>query len=75
MENKGWNVLYQNRQQKVEEAISCIQSNQKVFLATFCNEPQTLVEELVRQKDRLHNARCLQGYYWESLPLWGSKLL
>ncbi|MFE4706930.1 acetyl-CoA hydrolase/transferase family protein [Peribacillus simplex] len=55
MENKDWNVLYHTRQKKVEEAISFIQSNQKVFLAPFCNEPQTLVEELVRQKDRFHN--------------------
>ena len=55
MENKDWKVLYHSRQKKVEEAISSIQSNQKVFLAPFCNEPQTLVEELVRQKDRLQN--------------------
>lgn len=50
-----WKDIYHSRLKKVEEAISVIQSNQKVFLAPFCNEPQTLVEELVRQKERLQN--------------------
>ena len=51
----NWKDLYQSRLKKVEEAISVIQSNQKVFLAPFCNEPQSLVEELVQQKERLEN--------------------
>ncbi len=50
-----WKTIYQTRQTSKEEAISTIQSSQKVFLAPFCNEPQTLVEELVRQKDRLQD--------------------
>ena len=48
-----WKSIYENRRTTVEQAIRCIQSFQKVFLAPFCNEPQTLIEELVRQKDRL----------------------
>ena len=47
-----WLQHYRGRQVNAEEAISVIQSHDKVFLAPFCNEPQTLVEELVRQKDR-----------------------
>ncbi|WP_249595851.1 acetyl-CoA hydrolase/transferase family protein [Peribacillus frigoritolerans] len=47
-----WGTIYSSRQASAEQAISTIQSFQKVFLAPFCNEPQTLVEELVRQKDR-----------------------
>ena len=50
-----WKDMFNSRLTKVEEAISVIQSNQKVFLAPFCNEPQTLVEELVQQKERLQN--------------------
>jgi 4-hydroxybutyrate CoA-transferase len=52
---KKWATLYNTRQTSAEQAISTIQSFQKVFLAPFCNEPQTLVEELVRQKARLQN--------------------
>ncbi|PQD94554.1 acetyl-CoA hydrolase [Pradoshia eiseniae] len=52
MNKSDWLHNYKNRQVKANEAISVIQSHNKVFLAPFCNEPQTLVEELVRQKDR-----------------------
>lgn len=55
MTRNKWETIYQSRQTSKEEAISTIQSFQKVFLAPFCNEPQTLVEELVRQKNRLHD--------------------
>jgi 4-hydroxybutyrate CoA-transferase len=55
MFSKDWENTYQTRQTNVEKAILAIQSAQKVFLAPFCNEPQTLVEEMVRQKDRLMN--------------------
>ncbi|MBD1383605.1 acetyl-CoA hydrolase/transferase family protein [Metabacillus arenae] len=48
-----WVKTYQDRQRTVEEAISLIQSKSKVILSSFCSEPQTLLEELVRQKDRL----------------------
>lgn len=51
----GWKVIYNSRLKNANEAISAIQSFQKVFLAPFCNEPQTLVEELVKQKDRLQD--------------------
>lgn len=55
MTQNKWEAIYQSRQTSKEEAISTIQSAQKVFLAPFCNEPQTLVEELVRQKNRLQD--------------------
>ncbi|MGX9135129.1 acetyl-CoA hydrolase/transferase family protein [Rummeliibacillus sp. JY-2-4R] len=48
-------MIYNSRITSAEKAISTIQSFQKVFLAPFCNEPQTLVEELVKQKDRLRS--------------------
>ncbi|WP_174733330.1 acetyl-CoA hydrolase/transferase family protein [Mesobacillus harenae] len=55
MVRKDWESLYNSRLKSVTEAISTIKSSQKIFLAPFCNEPQTLVEELVQQKDRLEN--------------------
>lgn len=50
---KAWKENYKNKQLTADQAISKIQSGQKVFLAPFCNEPQTLIEELVHQKNRL----------------------
>ncbi len=52
---KEWIKTYHERQRSVEEAISKIQSNSNIILSSFCSEPQTLVEELVRQKDRLQD--------------------
>ncbi|WP_260287191.1 acetyl-CoA hydrolase/transferase family protein [Peribacillus aracenensis] len=50
-----WVKNYQDRQRTVQEAISIVQSKSKIILSSFCSEPQTLLEELVRQKDRLHD--------------------
>ncbi len=52
MKKSDWLQHYKKRQVKADEAISVIQSHDKIFIAPFCNKPQTLVEELVRQKDR-----------------------
>jgi 4-hydroxybutyrate CoA-transferase len=56
-----WEDLYKTRQTSAEQAVLNIQSNQKVFLALYCNEPQTLVEELVRQKERLQDVILFNG--------------
>jgi len=55
MKMKEWQTIYNARLTSVEQAINRIQSGHKVFLAPFCNEPQTLVEELVQQKRRLQD--------------------
>jgi 4-hydroxybutyrate CoA-transferase len=53
-ENKGLD-LYRSRIVTAEKAISLIDSSShNVFLAPFCNEPQQLVKELIRQKERFH---------------------
>lgn len=57
MINKSYVDLYNSRCTTPKKAISLIQSNQKVFLAPFCNEPQTLVEEMVNQKERLKDVQ------------------
>lgn len=55
MKYHEWRNTYSRRITTAERAISLIQSFHKVFLAPFCNEPQTLVEELIQQKSRLKN--------------------
>ena len=42
-----------------KEAIGTIESGDTVVLGTGCSEPQTLVEELVRQRERLGDVRLL----------------
>lgn len=51
-----WKDFYQSRTVDVHEAIEKINSNENVFLAAYCNEPQTLVEELIKQKERLEGS-------------------
>lgn len=53
MTNREWQQIYRKRCTTVEHAIGSIESYQKVFLAPMSNEPQTLVEELIRQRNRL----------------------
>jgi 4-hydroxybutyrate CoA-transferase len=52
---RNWEVIYSDRQTSASQAISAIQSSHKVFLAPFCNEPGTLIDELVQQKGRLQD--------------------
>ena len=47
--------MYQAKKKSAADAIAMIQPHQNVFIAPFCNEPQTLVEELVRQSGRLED--------------------
>ena len=51
----SWIDKYKEKVTSKKQAIHQIQSGQTVFLAPFCNEPQTLVEELVAQKKRFHD--------------------
>lgn len=53
MNHSEWGKIYTKRCTTAEKAIQQIESFQTVFLAPMCNEPQVLVEELVRQKARL----------------------
>jgi 4-hydroxybutyrate CoA-transferase len=55
LDGQDWKTVYNKRQSSAERAIATIESKNKVFLAPFCNEPQTLIKELVKQKGRFHN--------------------
>lgn len=53
MNQSDWKQTYKKRCTTTEKAIQHIESFQTIFLAPMCNEPQALVEELIRQKARL----------------------
>lgn len=51
-----WLTLYREKKVSLETAVATIQSEHNIFLAPFCNEPQTLVSELIQQRERLKGA-------------------
>ena len=53
----NWETLLHERTFNVKDAIKLIGTKRTIFLAAYCNEPQTLVEELVNQKERLRGAK------------------
>ncbi|MEK3765330.1 MULTISPECIES: acetyl-CoA hydrolase/transferase family protein [unclassified Solibacillus] len=53
MVQSDWKQIYIEKCTTTEKAIHQIESFQTIFLAPMCNEPQALVEELIRQKARL----------------------
>lgn len=52
MNHTDWKQTYEKSCTTAEKAIQQMDSFQTVFLAPMCNEPQLLVEELIRQKAR-----------------------
>ena len=53
MNNTDWKYHYTKKCTTAEKAIQLIESSQTIFLAPMCNEPQVLVEELIRPKAQL----------------------
>jgi 4-hydroxybutyrate CoA-transferase len=79
-----WEQIYREKQRTVEEAVTLIQPGMSVVLSPCCNEPQTLVEELVRQKNRLAEvvlynmvvgSPCLYASHFQVRTFLGSPLL
>ena len=50
---KDWKTAYREKQMDIAQAINKVDKNHVVVLSAYCSEPQTLVEELIRQKSRL----------------------
>lgn len=48
-----WENHFHSRQLTAEQAITLIRCNQSVLIAPLSNEPQTLVEQLVEQRQRI----------------------
>ena len=52
----NWKTYYQSRTLSIQDAIAKINPQQNIFIAAYCNEPQMLVEELVKQRNRLNGS-------------------
>ena len=50
---KDWEMTYHEKQMNITQAINKVEKNHVAVLSAYCSEPQTVVEELVRQKSRL----------------------
>jgi 4-hydroxybutyrate CoA-transferase len=51
-----WEKYFEARKVTAEQAIYSIQPNQTILIAPLSNEPQTLVEQLIEQRQRIQNA-------------------
>jgi 4-hydroxybutyrate CoA-transferase len=51
-----------------ERAVAEIRSGERVFLGSACGEPQTLVDELVVQHDRLRSVNVVTGLQGSAAP-------
>jgi len=49
----SWQKQYNSKKVSLEKALSVVKSGDRVVVGHACSEPVCLVEELVRQKDRL----------------------
>jgi 4-hydroxybutyrate CoA-transferase len=56
---KDWNKLYKNKVYSVEKAIQVIKSGDRVVVGHAAGEPVILLDELVKQKDRLNNVEIV----------------
>lgn len=57
--NERAETLYRKRALSAERAVGLIRSGQRIFLGSNCAEPQTLVEALLAQSDRLADCELL----------------
>ena len=56
---KNWKDIYSQKCTSKEEAISNIESGNRLVFGHAAGEPIVLVDELVRQKDRLRNVEIV----------------
>ena len=57
---KNWKEEYKKKIKSKEEAISTINSETRVVFGHAAGEPIPLVDELVRQRDRLQNVEIVE---------------
>lgn len=57
----NWKDTYNSRLRTPEEAVSLIQSNQRIFLTGNCSTPQTLLKALVKAAPCLENVEICQA--------------
>ena len=55
----NWKDVYNSKLKTAAEALKIVQSGQRVVIGHACGEPQTLVEALVNQADRLENVEIV----------------
>jgi len=55
----NWKEIYKSKLTTAQDAIRAIQSNQRVVVGHACAEPQSLVEAMIEQADRLENVEIV----------------
>lgn len=49
----NWQSIYEEKVIDCTEAVQMVNSSQNLFLSAYVNEPQSLVDELIDQRERL----------------------
>jgi acyl-CoA hydrolase len=60
---KDWERHYQRIRVTPEEAVSGIASGKRIFMETNCSEPLSLIDALVKSRNRLEDVEVVQGFY------------
>ncbi|MBF0228477.1 MAG: GNAT family N-acetyltransferase [Desulfamplus sp.] len=64
-----WADDYVHKKRTVKDAVSHIQSGQRVFIGSYCGEPQALVSGLADMSDRLSDVEIIRLMSRETTPL------
>jgi acyl-CoA hydrolase/RimJ/RimL family protein N-acetyltransferase len=70
MKNAGyWADDYIDKKKTFKEAVRMIHSGQRVFIGSYCGEPQSLVKALSEESKRFSDIEIIRLMSWESTPL------
>jgi len=64
-----WADDYVHKKRSVEDAVSRIKSGQRVFIGSYCGEPQSLVNGLAKIANRLSDVEIIRLMSRETTPL------
>lgn len=64
-----WADDYVHKKRSVEDAVKKIQSGQRVFIGSYCGEPQSLVSGLAKISSKLSDVEIIRLMSRETIPL------
>ena len=65
-----WADDYVQKKKSVQEAIASIRSGQRIFIGSYCGEPQCLVRGLAEAAQRFSNIEIIRLMSHETTPLY-----
>ncbi|MCP4354791.1 MAG: acetyl-CoA hydrolase, partial [Proteobacteria bacterium] len=69
MTSRYWTDYYVENRRNAQDAVKMIKSGQRVFISSYCSEPQHLIEELGRKAKTFTDIEIVRLFSNESTPL------